>query len=103
MLVSHAPASWQRSPAPQTTGLLPAQTPAAQVSVCVQAFPSLQGAALLAWTQPLAGLQKSSVHGFPSSQSRGGPPTQTPPLQASPVVHALPSLQGSVHSVARGS
>jgi hypothetical protein len=40
--VSHAPTSWQLSSALHTTGLLPAHAPAAQVSVSVQALPSLQ-------------------------------------------------------------
>ena len=40
---SHAPAAWHASAAVQTTGFEPAQAPLAQVSVCVQASPSLQG------------------------------------------------------------
>jgi hypothetical protein len=56
----------------------------------------LQGAVLLVWTHPEAGIQASSVHGLPSAQSGAGPPTQVPPLQASCVVHALPSSQGAV-------
>jgi len=39
--VLHAPAVWHWS-AVHTTGLLPVHTPALQVSVWVQAFPSLQ-------------------------------------------------------------
>jgi hypothetical protein len=35
------PASWHESEATQTTGFAPVQAPAWQVSVCVQAFPSL--------------------------------------------------------------
>src|SRR5439155_1449397 len=61
-----------------------------------QLFPSEQGAALLVWTQPVAELQVSSVHTFPSSQLSAGPPAHTPPLHASFVVHALPSSQGAV-------
>ena len=37
------PTTWHWSEAVQTTGLLPVQTPLWQVSVCVQALPSLQG------------------------------------------------------------
>jgi hypothetical protein len=45
-------------------------------------------------TQPVAGLQVSVVHGLPSLQSSGAPPTQTAVAShASPVVQALPSLQ----------
>jgi hypothetical protein len=38
---SHAVASWHWSIGAQTTGLEPVQAPASQVSICVQAFPSL--------------------------------------------------------------
>src|SRR5438128_122161 len=62
-----------------------------QAAFVVQRLPSLQGAALLVCTQPVAWLQPSSVQGFPSSQLGGAPPTQFPPLQASLVVQALPS------------
>ncbi len=37
------PARWQSSSGVHTTGLLPLHDPAWQVSVCVQALPSLQG------------------------------------------------------------
>src|SRR5439155_192593 len=77
-------------------GAPPVQAPPLQVSLVVQALPSLQGAVLLTWTQPVEGLQVSSVQTLPSSQVGGGPPTHRPPLQASLVVQALPSLQGAV-------
>src|SRR5438093_394905 len=70
--------------------------PPLQTSPPVQLFPSEQGAALLVWTQPVAELQVSSVHTFPSSQLSAGPPAHTPPLHASFVVHTLPSSQGAV-------
>src|SRR5438876_4045309 len=76
--------------------MLPQQRPLWQVSVCVQALPAVQGAVLLVWTHPVAGLQLSSVQGLPSLQLGAGPPTQLPPLQVSLVVQALPSLHGSV-------
>src|SRR5258706_6584169 len=38
----HVPALWPWSGAAQTTGLAPVQAPVWQVSVCVQALPSLQ-------------------------------------------------------------
>jgi len=74
----------------------PMQTPPLHVSEVVHALPSLQGAALFAWTQPVAGSQLSSVQTLPSSQLGAGPPTQAPAEQVSPVVHASPSLQCAV-------
>jgi hypothetical protein len=74
----------------------PTQAPPAQVSLVVQALPSLHGFALAAWVQPDAGLHESVVHGFESSQLGGGPPTHAPPAHVSPVVQALPSLHGDV-------
>jgi hypothetical protein len=40
--VLQTPTSWHWSRAVQTTGVLPVHTPDWQLSVCVQAFPSLQ-------------------------------------------------------------
>ena len=71
----------------------PAQAPPLHASPVVHALPSLHAAALFVWTQPVAGLQESSVQPLASSQSSCGPPTHPPPLQVSDVVHALPSLQ----------
>ena len=82
-------------PSLQFGGAPPWQTPAVHVSPVVQAFPSLQGAELFACTQPEAGLQLSSVHGLPSLQFAGAPAWQIPPVHASPVVQAFPSLQGA--------
>src|SRR5437867_2028532 len=87
--------SVQTLPSSQFGGGPPAQLPVAQASFVVQALPSLQGAVLFAWTQPLAGLQESFVQTLPSSQFGGGPPAQLPAAQASFVVQALPSLQGA--------
>jgi len=50
------PATWHWSEAAQVTGLLPVQTPAWQVSVCVQALPSLHAVPL-----PAAGLEHVPV------------------------------------------
>src|SRR2546428_395262 len=61
----------------------PSQLPPAQVSLVVQAFPSLQEAVLLVWVQPVAGLQVSLVQTLPSSQLGAAPPTQLPPAQVS--------------------
>src|SRR5262249_59742698 len=57
---SQTPASWHWSSAVQTTGFAPVQTPASQVSLCVQALPSLQAVPLaLSGLEhvPLAGSQ----------------------------------------------
>jgi hypothetical protein len=62
----------------------------------VHALPSSQDAVLFVCTQPLDGLQLSSVQTLPSLQSGGGPPTHDPLAQVSLVVQALPSLHGAV-------
>ena len=59
----------------------PWQLPPAQISLVVQALPSSQGAVLLVFTQPVAGLQESAVQTLLSLQSGGGPPAQLPPAQ----------------------
>jgi hypothetical protein len=60
----------------------------------VQALSSLHGRVLLLLKQPVAGVHPSSVQTLLSLQLGAGPPTQVPPLHASFVVHALPSLHG---------
>ena len=80
----------------QTTGLDPVHVPLWQLSLCVQALPSLHGAVLFTCVQPSVGLQASSVQGLPSLQLGPGPGTQEPPAQESSTVQALPSLQGAV-------
>jgi hypothetical protein len=82
----------------QTRGV-PPQTPPEQTSAVVHALPSLQDAALLECEQPVDGLQESFVQMLLSLQLTRLPPPHTPALQVSPVVHALPSLQGSVLGV----
>src|SRR5437870_12321827 len=77
----------------------PRHLPPLHLSLVVQAFPSLHGAVLFVWKQPVAGLQVSSVQTLPSSQLVAGPPTQPPLLQVSLVVQAFASLQGSVLAV----
>ena len=86
----------QVSPSSQLSGGPPTHTPPEQASPVVQALPSLQRSLLLVKTQPVAGLHVSVVQTLPSSQTGGAPPTQDPPAHASPVVHAFPSLHGSV-------
>jgi hypothetical protein len=85
----------QALPSSQSTGWVGVQAPSIQVSPPAQAFPSSQGAWLLAYTQPDAGSQLSSVHGFPSSQTMGSlmhPPSGSQ-LSA---VQAFPSSQAVV-------
>jgi hypothetical protein len=84
----------QTLPSLQSSAGPPTQAPPTQVSLVVQALPSLHELLLLVCVQPLAGLQLSSVHTLPSSQWGAAPPTQAPPAQVSLVVQALPSLQG---------
>ncbi len=68
------PASWHWSDGVQLTVLVPLQTPDWQVSVRVQALPSLHGAVLFVWTHPLAGSHESFVQTLLSLQFSGGPP-----------------------------
>src|SRR5205823_13366057 len=87
--------SVQTLPSLQLGAEPPTQTPPAQVSAVVQALPSVQGAVLGVFRQPVAGSQASSVQTLPSLQLSAGPPTQTPPAQVSVVVQALPSLHAA--------
>jgi hypothetical protein len=82
----------------QSVAAPPVHVPLAQVSPVVQALPSSQDTVLFVLTQPVAGLQLSSVHGLASSQLAAGPLTQAPPPHVSPVVQALPSSHGAVLS-----
>ena len=75
------------------------QPPPEQTSPPVHALPSSQATEFAAWTQPCFGLQLSLVHTFASSQSGAGPGTHAPPMQASPLVHALPSEQSAPFAV----
>src|SRR5207249_1046767 len=88
--------SEQTLPSSQLGAGPPTQEPPAQVSLVVQALPSLQGEVLWVWTQPVGGRQQSSVQALPSSQLGAGPPTQWNRAQVSLVVQALPSLHGAV-------
>jgi hypothetical protein len=66
----------------------------------VQGLASSQSASLVQhpgtpWVvQPMDGLQLSVVQEFPSLHTTAEPPAHEPLRQASPVVHALPSLHG---------
>jgi hypothetical protein len=102
----HVPMSWHWSLAVHGTGLLPVQAPAKQVSVWVQALPSLQPvpSAWLLQTAGCAGLQIWQVFaGLAAPPAKHAPATrqfpgnnvklQVPsPLQVS-AVQANPSLQ----------
>src|SRR4029077_15959271 len=65
----HTPARWQTSLGVQDTGLPPTQAPAWQLSVRVQALPSLHVVPLGAFpTTQVASTQVSTVQALPSSQ-----------------------------------
>ena len=70
----------------------PTQIPPLQVSGPVQKEPSSHDAVLLGCVQPKPVSHSSSVQTLLSLQLGAGPPTQMPPLHASAVVQALPSL-----------
>jgi hypothetical protein len=91
-LLSHL-SSVHGLPSSHLTAAPGAHFSSAHWSPLVQASPSLQGALLALWTQPLLASQLSVLQGLLSSHSPAAPGTQAPPLHASPVVQALPSLQ----------
>ena len=94
--VLQIPSVWHWSDAEQTTGFAPLQTPAWQVSVCVQALPSLQVVpfAFAGFEHtPVEVLQIPSVwHWSDAEQTTGFAPVQAPAWQVSVWVQALPSL-----------
>ena len=71
----------------------PTQVPLLQVSTAVHALPSSQLATLFVCTHPVDTLHESSVQTSLSLQSGAAPPTHSPLLHVSLVVHALPSSQ----------
>ena len=91
------PATWHWSEAVHTTGLAPTQAPAWQLSVWVQALPSVQLAPLAfgGFVQtPLAGLHTPATwHWSEAVHTTGLAPTQAPAWQLSVCVQALPSVQ----------
>ena len=93
--VSHT-SSVQGLPSLQTANPPPTQVFSAQVSFCVQAFPSSQGNVLAACWHKVTPPQVSVVQAFPSSQLFAEPGMHTPPLHASFSVQLLPSEQGRV-------
>ena len=96
VLRSHVPAPWQLSAAVHTTGFMPVQTPAWQVSVCVHGSASLHAVPLGAFGfehVPFAGSQAPARwQAFEATQTIGLAPMQTPAWQVSVCVQALPSL-----------
>jgi hypothetical protein len=72
---------------------VPRHTPASQVSLFVQALPSLQATPERSACLHDPPLQESSVHGLLSLQSMGGC-MQTPPASHISAVHGSPSSQG---------
>jgi hypothetical protein len=91
------PATWHWSSGLHVTGFAPVQIPAWQVSVRVQALPSLQPvlSAVAGLEQtPVPGLQVPATwHWSSGLHVTGFPPVQTPVWQVSVSVQALPSSQ----------
>src|SRR3989454_515672 len=83
----HVPATWHWSRAVQVTGLLPTQLPLWQVSVCVQALPSVHGVPFVAVggeQLPVAGSHVPATwHWSRAVQVTGLLPTQLPLWQVS--------------------
>ena len=104
---SQTPASWHWSEAVQVTGFVPMQDPFWQVSVWVQALPSLHRVplALRGWLHtPVLGSQvPAKWQSSGALQTTGSAPTQTPLWQLSACVHALPSLQAVPSVLGSGS
>src|SRR5438477_377512 len=94
---SQTPATWHWSRAVQTTRFAPVQMPAWQVSLWVQALPSVQAvpSALCGVEQvPLAGSQTPATwHWSSALQTTGFAPVQVPAWQVSVWVQALLSVQ----------
>jgi hypothetical protein len=97
VVVLHVPAAWQLSAAAHVTGLVPMQTPAVHVSVCVHALPSLHVApsALVGFEQtPVLVLHAPTAwHVSIAVHVTGLVPVHVPAMHASVCVQALPSLQ----------
>jgi hypothetical protein len=77
--------------------VVPPHVPFVQVSPLVHALLSLQvPPEMFVWTQPVAGLHVSVVHGLLSLQFGAGPPAHEPFAHVSAVVHMLLSLHAAV-------
>jgi hypothetical protein len=91
-LASHDPAVWHWSAGAHATA--PPQTPAVQTSPVVQDLPSLQvePSAFAGFVQaPFASHMPAAWHWSVGAQATE--PAHVPPVQTSPVVQDLPSLQ----------
>jgi hypothetical protein len=90
------PATWHWSLGVHTFGFPPVHTPAWQVSVCVQALPSLHDVPLFAFgfeQTPVDGAQVPATwHWSLGVQTFGFAPVHIPDWQVSVCVQALPSL-----------
>src|SRR5437879_1229010 len=89
---SQTPASWHWSGMAQTTGLAPTQAPAWQVSVWVQASPSVQALPFalsgLEQLSPARSRAPASWHWSRAAQTTGLAPMQAPAWQVSVWVQA---------------
>src|SRR6185312_4728634 len=96
LLGSQVPAVWHWSCAAHATGFAPAHTPDRQVSVRVQALPSVQAvpsASAGFEHAPVVGLHiPAPWHWSWAVQLTGFPPVQAPDWQVSVCVQAFPSL-----------
>src|SRR5205823_6212957 len=96
---SQVPAAWHWSAGAQTTGFVPVRVADGQVSLCVQALPSLQAAPSgFAGLEhvPVAGSQVPAAwHWSAGAQTTGFVPVHVPAWQVSLCVQALPSLQAA--------
>ena len=97
VLRSQVPARWHWSLAVQATGFDPVQVPVWQLSLCVQALPSLQAVPFAFAGFEQVPVLRSQVparwHWSPAVQTTGFAPLQAPAWQASLCVQAFPSLQ----------
>jgi hypothetical protein len=102
----HVPATWHGSSAAHVTGLLPVQVPDWHVSLCVQAFPSLQLVPFVAFgfeQLPVAGLQLPAAwHWSDATHVTGFDPVQVPDWHVSLAVQAFPSSHPVPFGVAPG-
>ncbi len=95
------PSSVHGLPSSHTVLSPAAHLPLVQASPKVQTSPSLHAAALGVLTQSVLASQLSSVHGLPSPQLFTFPDRHLLPVQVSPTVHTLLSVQGSALLMAR--
>ena len=90
------PSVVQVLPSLQLGAAPPTHAPPLQVSLVVQALLSLQDNVFAVLTQPLDGLQLSSVQGLPSLHTLAAPGTHAPLAQMSLTVQALLSLHARI-------